>query len=336
MKHETAILPQQGSSGASDPFPVTGARPGSGKIIRQRVASFDELEGLNAHPDIPVAFRPTGPDAPEIDIRGIQTPRLAVWTVGSQTGFESVPSESLDIFSIRILLRGVLVRRTGGEDHAMQAGDATILPASDIRASRFHPETDVLACSFAAADILARHEALEGSDVPLNLLTLADIKGVRLRALVDTIRRIVQHNGTDADTLMGPLLHDILLNQVLSVWPRGAAPASSGGERIVSRAIDYIEAHLGEALTVGEVAAAAHVCVRTLQNAFRVQTNRTPLGYILDRRLERAHADLLANEGRLHVSQIAHRWGFLHMGEFARRYRMRYGCTPSQTGGRPH
>ncbi len=329
-----ALEDGRGPSGSPDPFPIQGDGPGDGKNLRRHVADFDALEALNACSDIPVTFRPTAPGAPHIDIRGLLMPRLAVWTVGSHTGFESIPAEGLDVYSVRIPLRGALLRHLNGEDHQIRAGAATILPARDLVASRFHPGTEVMSCSIAAADLLARHEALEGPDAPLRLHKLASLDGPRLRALVDTIRRIVQHVGTDADAIMGPLLHDVLLNQILSVWPRDQASAGAVGERTVSQAIDYIEAHLGEALTVGDVAAAAGVGVRTLQSAFRAHTGLTPLGYILDRRLERAHADLVANEGRLQVSQIAYRWGFLHLGEFARRYRLRYGCPPSQTGRR--
>jgi AraC-like DNA-binding protein len=31
------------------------------------------------------------------------------------------------------------------------------------------------------------------------------------------------------------------------------------------------------------------------------------------------------------IAVIAARWGFVHMSDFSRRYRQRFGCTPSQT-----
>ncbi len=194
----------------------------------------------------------------------------------------------------------------------------------------------MLSCAVGVADLVQRYKTLEGSDAPpLRLRPTVVIEGPRLQALVHTIRRIGDHIGTETEAMMSPLLVDLLLNQILSAWPMDQIDRMEEGPPSVIRlAIDFIEEHLGGALTVGDVATACGVSLRTLQALFRTRIGTTPLGYILERRLERAHADLLANDGRLQVSQIAHRWGFLHMGEFARRYRMRYGCTPSQTSRR--
>ncbi|MFJ9009929.1 helix-turn-helix domain-containing protein [Streptomyces canus] len=38
-----------------------------------------------------------------------------------------------------------------------------------------------------------------------------------------------------------------------------------------------------------------------------------------------------AAPGTTTVTEVAHVWGFVHLGRFARRYRERYGESPSQT-----
>jgi AraC-like DNA-binding protein len=38
-----------------------------------------------------------------------------------------------------------------------------------------------------------------------------------------------------------------------------------------------------------------------------------------------------ADPGRTTVTDVAHRWGFDHLGRFAASYRARYHTTPSQT-----
>ena len=55
-------------------------------------------------------------------------------------------------------------------------------------------------------------------------------------------------------------------------------------------------------------------------------------------RLERAHDTLLAAiPGSTTVTEVALRWGFPHLGEFAARYSARFGEKPSETLARlPH
>ena len=321
--------------GRDDPAPREIAPADAEEWLNHHVHGFEALEHLNDQARMPMQFRPTGREAPQVDIDGIRSPRLAIWSVQSSTGFESVPSQGLDLYSIRIPLRGGVVRRTAGREFETVVGTATILSAAEIVANRFLPGSDILNCSVGASDLRARYDQLEGDRPPaFQLQPSINLEGPRLGALVHTIRQIGDHLGTPAATLTGPLLMDLLLNQILTSWPRGKAEPLDGPSRAADKAVDFIEAHLAEPMTIGSVAAAAGVGLRTLQSAFRARTGRTPLGYILDRRLENAHLDLLANEGRLPVSQIAYRWGFLHMGEFARRYRERYGEPPSRTGRR--
>ena len=56
----------------------------------------------------------------------------------------------------------------------------------------------------------------------------------------------------------------------------------------------YIEAHLDQAITLEDVAAAAGISPRGLQLAFRQHRGVTPLGFWRDLRLARAHAGLVA------------------------------------------
>ena len=101
-------------------------------------------------------------------------------------------------------------------------------------------------------------------------------------------------------------------------------------------AAEFIEANLAEHLSLGAVARAAGVSVRTLQTAFRSELRTTATAYIRSRRLERARVDLTTADGRERtVTEVATRWGITHLGRFAAEYRARYGESPSQTLRRP-
>jgi transcriptional regulator GlxA family with amidase domain len=85
-------------------------------------------------------------------------------------------------------------------------------------------------------------------------------------------------------------------------------------------------------LTVAFLAAQAHVSVRALQAGFLQHTGLTPMTYLRNTRLRRAHeAFLTADPGVDQVQTIATMWGFNHLGRFAALYKQKYGRTPSST-----
>ncbi|MEU9393897.1 AraC family transcriptional regulator [Streptomyces sp. NPDC048324] len=100
----------------------------------------------------------------------------------------------------------------------------------------------------------------------------------------------------------------------------------------VKRAVEAMHSMPEHPFTVGELAALAGVSVRRLQETFQQYVGMTPLAYLMDVRLTRAHDELrLGTPGEVNVSEVAHRWSFSHLGRFASRYRARFGELPSQT-----
>jgi AraC-like DNA-binding protein len=100
----------------------------------------------------------------------------------------------------------------------------------------------------------------------------------------------------------------------------------------VQVARDFIERNLARPISVRDIAEAADVSVRTLQNHFSEDLDRTVTGYVRDRRLERVRAELAdASPTGATVTAIASRWGFNHLGRFAVVYRSRFGESPSHT-----
>jgi AraC-like DNA-binding protein len=131
-------------------------------------------------------------------------------------------------------------------------------------------------------------------------------------------------------------LEEFLMSSLLygqrSTYTEVLSQPASPERRAVTTARDFIEANLPDRLTLGAVAAAAGVSVRTLQASFRSELRTTPTSYIRSRRLDRAHGDLSdPGSPAATVTDVATRWGITHLGRFAADYRTRYGETPSQT-----
>lgn len=101
--------------------------------------------------------------------------------------------------------------------------------------------------------------------------------------------------------------------------------------RHIQQAIDYMRAHLHETLTMSDIARAAGISSRSLQQGFRKHRYTSPAAYLRKIRLEAVHTELLLPENVLPVSEVASKWGFAHMGRFAAHYRAHFGVYPSDT-----
>jgi AraC-like DNA-binding protein/Tfp pilus assembly protein PilF len=117
--------------------------------------------------------------------------------------------------------------------------------------------------------------------------------------------------------------------------------------RDVKLAIDHMRRHADGPICVADVARAAGVPRRTLQQHFRRFVGQSLTAYLLHLRLERARSELLRSPSGANVTAIALRHGFAHLGRFSDTYRRTYGEAPSATlrrgrfvplrgGGSPH
>lgn len=99
--------------------------------------------------------------------------------------------------------------------------------------------------------------------------------------------------------------------------------------RHLRAALAYIEAHLAEPMTLGDVARAAGCSARTLTETFHEHLSVPPMTRVRQLRLDRVRAELLVGAGS--VTDVACRWGFTHLGRFSGAYAERFGELPSVT-----
>ncbi|MFF7451508.1 MULTISPECIES: helix-turn-helix domain-containing protein [unclassified Streptomyces] len=128
------------------------------------------------------------------------------------------------------------------------------------------------------------------------------------------------------------LLDGVLLAAEHSYREELAAPPPPMRPAAVKRVMDVVQDRPADPYNATRLAEIAQVSVRTLQEAFRKHVGMPPLAYVSEVRLERVRVQLRASApGTTTVSHVAHEWGFVHLGRFARRYRERFGESPSQT-----
>lgn len=104
---------------------------------------------------------------------------------------------------------------------------------------------------------------------------------------------------------------------------------------IIRIAEEYLEAHAHEPISVADIAARAGVSSRALYLSFQRFRGVSPMQHLKEIRLRRARSDLQAEHlSHIHVSAIAMKWGFNHLGRFSTEYKSRYGESPSATNKR--
>lgn len=110
----------------------------------------------------------------------------------------------------------------------------------------------------------------------------------------------------------------------------GETPVLPGTLQRVDQLRQWVDAHVGEDISLDRLCAVTGVRWRSLQKACLAATGHTPLELVAARRLAAIRARLESGQTDS-VSQAAMDCGFTHLGRFAAAYREAYGESPSTT-----
>ena len=193
----------------------------------------------------------------------------------------------------------------------------------------------------ASLETLLEHPVHDVPDLDLDL-DLTRGAGASWSGLVAALTQGSARRDTlFSQPLLAAPLHDALITGLLHVaghrWRTELErPVPSWAPQPVTRAMQVMRDQPGFPHTPTTLAAEAGISVRALHNGFRRHLDSTPMNYLRQLRLQRAHDELTSADTRdTTVNQIAHRWGFPHQSRFAEIYQRRYGQTPSMTLRQP-
>lgn len=286
---------------------------------------------------------PVGAPA-DIDLGLLRVGSVTAGIVGFGSGTELEIPVLETGYHVNVALRGTFESSSGGLRLPVTQDQGTVhRPDEGIRVRGWQAGTEQL------LGMKFDRDALE---LELRQLLGRDFVGsIRLKPTLDLSRgrgaqwwhlaQAVTHGLHDPDMVLNAQANTLMVSSLMTGLLlacdhqfRGEldAPGGSCPPAMVRRAVDYIQSHAHDPLTVPTIAAAAGASVRALQTGFRIHLGMTPRRYLISVRLERVRRDLIAGTPETTaVATSAAFWGFMHPGRFASLYRARYGEFPSTT-----
>jgi AraC-like DNA-binding protein len=252
-----------------------------------------------------------------------------------------------DVVTIAVVMQGSVEVDRGEAADCYQAGDVFLVsfPRADFTCRTRNARMRALSL---AAPVLARvaGAAADGSASPVRFLSQrpASSSGQdQWKSTASFVGDLLAGPAATADSLVIDAAARLLAATVLAVFPNTLttrpdhADSRDAWPTALRRAVAFVDDRPHQDITVADIAAAAAVTVRAVQLAFRRHLDMTPMAYLREVRLARAHADLVAatpGDGQT-ITAIAERWGFPSASRFTARYREAYGVPPSRTLRQP-
>ena len=291
----------------------------------------------------PVAVgTPEGADSFGLGVEVIQLGPLTVGQI-SFAGPVSLVVAELDAYHVSMPTTGRMQARHAG--HEVVAGPSTgvvfgpgnpVYTMHDANSAELAVKIERDALEQELAGLLGR--PVQG---PIDLPPAIDLSGGPGHSWSRLVRLLRDELEYPESLIYQPLIAEQLRSSVLSglllsiphrYHDELTGPATAGPPRAIRRAVDAIHDEPEKPFTVGDLATIAGMSVRSLQEGFRRHIGCTPMAYLQQERLLRAHETLRrADPLRVTVAAVAHRWGFAHLGRFASAYRTRFGEPPSDT-----
>lgn len=265
--------------------------------------------------------------------------------VRSASGLHLSAPPLADCYVLVFCSRGRMDVGSGCESHVTAGGAAVVVrPGDPAYFGDWSPGCQMVTARFDKAALESTMSAMLGRPLqgPIRLRLGMDLaapsSGPFLRALRMLHSELRQPDGgMTANPVMAANLSQLVMTGLLvsqphefsdelTAWTRPAPPGP------VRAAIEMIQAGPAEVLSVVDLAKAASVSVRALEEGFRRHVGMPPMTYLRETRLARVHEELQGSDPDVTTAAaIAQRWGFSHYGRFAAAYRSKYGIAPSQT-----
>lgn len=305
----------------SHPLTEYAAAPGrstAGTWIERVNSEFPSLRLGGIDRDFRACYR--GAATSDLQISDIEASRHTIFRPAQRT------DDGTNLFKISYQLQGTGTIRQGQHELRFSPGTITLYDAAQPYEIEFENNMRFIVAMFPKSAL--RIPSGIAGELRARQLDADDVTSRGLGVLFTRLAENLPLLGASAGEQLGKVAIDIV-NSLLS---ERIDDSNGDGLRHVRReALAYIDVHLADPeLSPRSIAAALFVSVRRLHTAFE-DTGTTIAKWIRERRLSecrRALGDPInASEP---IQELAQRFGFDDMSLFSRRFRERFGVTPSE------
>lgn len=245
-----------------------------------------------------------------------------------------------DFLLVQSAVRGSVTVGSAAGTWTIRPGRGVILPPGMPLQLDWDTAALQILVKIPMARLKGVYESLVGRPLDCDLsfhpeLCFDTVAGSGWHALVNHYCDQVENAGSSIALMRARVAEQALMGHLLCSYSCGMAEEVEAGRNIaprhVRRAREFIEARLGDPITLADIAQAASVSARSLSRAYQQHYGISPMAAVRLLRLERIHSELKTAQRDASVSDIAFRWGCFHLGRFAAVYRQRYGQAPHDT-----
>ena len=129
-------------------------------------------------------------------------------------------------------------------------------------------------------------------------------------------------------TLYRETMHRALAVQLSNALVANDGKASTIEDVRLRRVVDYIHENLGEDLTLESMAGLAAMSGFHFSRAFKAETGKSPLQYVISERI--SLAKVLLKSTNLSVSEVCFRTGYNDVSRFGQHFKRLTGTTPAR------
>jgi AraC-like DNA-binding protein len=311
-------------------FPAIAAPPWSRQFrsddleeVRAFIGNTDGPHSRVVHGDRPLGYAMFQVSAPNTNLGG------------SESGVSQTVRGHVHGWVLHLALPPGTVLRSGRRTFAPTVPNTAVLVPPGWAFTRISPPGALFAVEVNPYALMAELRARRPDEINRNLTRMAmpELASGERMALLVAASELVLATEPGIDDRQQASAEGRFIERMVDLVLRDAVTRRPG-ELALERARNleaWIDAHLGEPITIGTLCRVAGVGERCLQKSFLYRRGISPMRFVAERRLLAAHQWLADASNAGTVTEAGLRFGFSHLGRFSVSYREAIGESPSQT-----
>ena len=225
-----------------------------------------------------------------------------------------------------VMLTGSLSYQTRKSRGVARAGQVLLLDCNAPHAYAAQGKCSFTFVHFAGAQSKEIYDEIERVSGNVIQLPEPNVLHESIGEMLSCMRDDRRMNEGQTSALIYSMLMKLLENS-------GGSGAGGSGNPMVDRAINYIQTHLTDKLTVEEIASSTGYSPSYFSHMFSEETGLSPYQFVLKSRLD--HAQQLLKTTRLTVQEIAFQCGFNSAANFCYTFKRMLGVSAHEYRKRP-